>query len=588
MYAGRIVEVGPTAELFALGRAPLHAPPRAGDPAPLRAAASCRHPGPGAVARRAAGGLHVRAALHVRDRRVPGRRAAAARARAPSLWVRCIRAEEVRASAVAPLRQARGARRASDAVGDAVLSLDHVFAGYGAVTVVHDVDLQLAPHECLALVGESGSRQDDAGALDRRPAPRPHGRIMLRGQPLAESARAPHARGAPGDPVRLPEPVRLAQPAQDDRRDRAPAARRLRRRERRRRRDAARDRDARARLARRELRRPLPRPALGRRAPARRDRPRAGRASPAVLVCDEVTSALDVERAGGDRRAARRAAARARPGDAVRHPQPAARALDRAARRGHERGPHRRARHRRARAATRRPTTTRAPARRHAARSRPRPRDGRRGGSRHVAPGFEGVRAAFERNDETGGAFAAVVDGTLVVDLWGGTPIRRRAGPGASARPRSSSRAPRASWRRRCCCWPGAGSSTSTHRSRASGRSSRPPARARSRSRSCSATAAACPASTCRSRSASRGDGARARGPGADRARRRAVVPRVHVRLAGRRGDPARGRPQRRRVRARRARARPRSADRPRAGRRARGRARAAAARAVLRARRLR
>jgi CubicO group peptidase (beta-lactamase class C family) len=41
-----------------------------------------------------------------------------------------------------------------------------------------------------------------------------------------------------------------------------------------------------------------------------------------------------------------------------------------------------------------------------------------------VAPGFEGVRAAFARtlaeSGETGGAFAALVDGELVADIWGG------------------------------------------------------------------------------------------------------------------------------------------------------------------------
>jgi CubicO group peptidase (beta-lactamase class C family) len=41
-----------------------------------------------------------------------------------------------------------------------------------------------------------------------------------------------------------------------------------------------------------------------------------------------------------------------------------------------------------------------------------------------VAPGFEGVRAAFERNftdhDEVGAAFALYVEGRKVVDLWGG------------------------------------------------------------------------------------------------------------------------------------------------------------------------
>jgi len=43
----------------------------------------------------------------------------------------------------------------------------------------------------------------------------------------------------------------------------------------------------------------------------------------------------------------------------------------------------------------------------------------------HVEPGFELVAEEFERNfaqrDEHGAAFAAVVDGELVVDLWGGT-----------------------------------------------------------------------------------------------------------------------------------------------------------------------
>ena len=46
------------------------------------------------------------------------------------------------------------------------------------------------------------------------------------------------------------------------------------------------------------------------------------------------------------------------------------------------------------------------------------------GASGTAAAGFEGVREAFERNlaahGETGGAFAAMVDGALVVDLWGG------------------------------------------------------------------------------------------------------------------------------------------------------------------------
>ena len=100
------------------------------------------------------------------------------------------------------------------------------------------------------------------------------GEILLRGDAARGELARPAARGAARDPVHLPEPVRLAQPAPDDRPDRAPAARAVRRR--RQGRDAAGRRDARARRAHRRLRRPLSRPAVRRRAPARRDRPGAG------------------------------------------------------------------------------------------------------------------------------------------------------------------------------------------------------------------------------------------------------------------------------------------------------------------------
>ncbi|MDX6599277.1 MAG: peptide/nickel transport system ATP-binding protein ddpF, partial [Gaiellales bacterium] len=79
---------------------------------------------------------------------------------------------------------------AQGTVADAVLSLDHVFAGYGAITVVHDINLQLAPHECLALVGESGSGKTtlarSIAGLHRDRS----GLISLRGQPLADAARS--------------------------------------------------------------------------------------------------------------------------------------------------------------------------------------------------------------------------------------------------------------------------------------------------------------------------------------------------------------------------------------------------------------
>ncbi len=50
------------------------------------------------------------------------------------------------------------------------------------------------------------------------------GAIAYRGQPLQPGSRARDAAVTTRDPVRLPEPVQLAQPAEDDRADRRPAA----------------------------------------------------------------------------------------------------------------------------------------------------------------------------------------------------------------------------------------------------------------------------------------------------------------------------------------------------------------------------
>ncbi len=68
--------------------------------------------------------------------------------------MRCIRAEEV-------LTQEQ--RRVGDPIempaaeDTAVLRLENVVASYGRTEIVHSVSLSLAAHECLALVGESGS-----------------------------------------------------------------------------------------------------------------------------------------------------------------------------------------------------------------------------------------------------------------------------------------------------------------------------------------------------------------------------------------------------------------------------------------------
>jgi peptide/nickel transport system ATP-binding protein len=101
--------------------------------------------------------------------------------------VRCLRAEEVTAQPVVGSSAAE--EIAAGQPGDGVLSLRGVFAGYGELTVVHDVNLEVAPRECLALVGESGSGKT---TLARSIAGLHHqrtGEILLRGTPLAASSR---------------------------------------------------------------------------------------------------------------------------------------------------------------------------------------------------------------------------------------------------------------------------------------------------------------------------------------------------------------------------------------------------------------
>ncbi|MDX6496570.1 MAG: peptide/nickel transport system ATP-binding protein ddpF [Gaiellales bacterium] len=100
---------------------------------------------------------------------------------------RCIRAEEVRAEAGLPSGETLPADAVS--VEDAVLSLRSVHSAYGGHTVVHDINFDLAPHECLALVGESGSGKTtlarSIGGLHRER----RGEILLNGEPLAASSR---------------------------------------------------------------------------------------------------------------------------------------------------------------------------------------------------------------------------------------------------------------------------------------------------------------------------------------------------------------------------------------------------------------
>jgi peptide/nickel transport system ATP-binding protein len=187
MYAGRIIELGPAADMFTAAAHPYtqrlivaiphltggrelvgipgHAPSPgrrpngcAFEPRCSFAIAQCREAVP-----------PLRALVQDHD-------------------VRCVRAEEVRSNAP---------RRSTEAPGDGgaqaiqpVLALRAVFAGYRRRTVLHDITLDIAPHECLALVGESGSGKTTlarsiAGLHSDR-----WGQIAFKGTPLAQSARS--------------------------------------------------------------------------------------------------------------------------------------------------------------------------------------------------------------------------------------------------------------------------------------------------------------------------------------------------------------------------------------------------------------
>lgn len=183
MYAGRVVERGETRDIF---RAPAHpytrhlvaaAPDIAGTTRIVGLPGRAPQPG-----RRPDGCAFALRCELVEDRC----RAAfpAVVTVAPTHSARCVRVGEVPAGAVArPLPRAEAAR------GEAVVEVRGVSASYTGKTVVHDVDLTIRRGECLALVGESGSGKTTVsrciGGLHREWT----GEILLRGEPLGHGSR---------------------------------------------------------------------------------------------------------------------------------------------------------------------------------------------------------------------------------------------------------------------------------------------------------------------------------------------------------------------------------------------------------------
>ena len=183
MYAGRVVEHGPVAEIFARPVHPYtrHLVAAAPDIAGVNEMQGLpgRAPAPGKRPSGCSFALRCELATDACGVAMPPVTEVSI-----GHTVRCVRANEAEA-APSKVRVLTGAVSTPT-----VLSLQGVSAGYQGKTVVHDVTLELHQGECLALVGESGSGKTTVsrsiGGLHREWT----GQMHLGGQPLAHNARA--------------------------------------------------------------------------------------------------------------------------------------------------------------------------------------------------------------------------------------------------------------------------------------------------------------------------------------------------------------------------------------------------------------
>jgi peptide/nickel transport system ATP-binding protein len=185
LYAGRLVEVGDSAELFANAAHPytrrlVGAIPRLAGSRELVGIPG-RAPSPGSRPPGCAFAPRCRFAESACTAALPDLRELDAGHK-----VRCIRAETVLAN---PMPFAGEAEAVVPPQGEGILQIEELSAGYRGLTVLHEINLTLAPTECLALVGESGSGKTtlarSIAGLHRERV----GRVLLDGTELEELAR---------------------------------------------------------------------------------------------------------------------------------------------------------------------------------------------------------------------------------------------------------------------------------------------------------------------------------------------------------------------------------------------------------------
>ncbi len=185
MYAGRLVELGTAEALFTsaghpytrrlIGAIPRLTGGRSLVGIPGRAASPGNRPPGCSFAPRC--GMRIEQC----DAEVP-----ALRPVGPGHLVRCIRAEEVLSQEQRRIGDPIEMPAAEDL---AAVRLDSVIASYGRQEVVHSVSFSLAAHECLALVGESGSGKTTIARAIAGLHRNWTGKITLGELPLQTSAR---------------------------------------------------------------------------------------------------------------------------------------------------------------------------------------------------------------------------------------------------------------------------------------------------------------------------------------------------------------------------------------------------------------
>jgi peptide/nickel transport system ATP-binding protein len=187
MYAGRLVEIGPAAELFAGASHPytrrlLHAIPVLAGRRALEGIPGFA-PRPG---RRPAGCAFTPRCAYAVDK--------CAAEMPPEVLVgemhrvRCWRNEEVRAQA--PVLALEDTSKLESGGQEGLVTVKGITAWYGSKEILHDIDITLRARECLALVGESGSGKTTLARCIAGLHPfKIEGDIGFQGKPLSRLAR---------------------------------------------------------------------------------------------------------------------------------------------------------------------------------------------------------------------------------------------------------------------------------------------------------------------------------------------------------------------------------------------------------------